>query len=264
MIIQYLHPDAFRAPLGEVFGFSSHLMAADIELPGGRLERCFVKAFPPGSRGITNEIVHWLTGHAFALPQPPEAHVLLLSLTYLEEWWPQVDWQAGTDCDVYPVFVSAEIPSAAPKTYHAADALLRHPIDLADWHAIEPAIAQQELLQNIDGNRANYVRLGPCSWAIIDGGECFGGQYWTPDSVATLGYFYNKLLHIRTGGRLPTADVVARIDAAAQNQHRVIDNVIPYIVTWVAEMEGMAAAKAIKEALLCRCTPGWFATRYRG
>lgn len=261
-LLPTLGPHSYKAPVRKIDGFSSYLLLADIEPQRGRITRGYVKTYPPGSRGLVNEIIKWLVATALHQPQPPEAYVLLMHVDVLASYWPHINWAEHTDCDMYPSFCSVAIDGLTPKTSHAAlrlDALIN---DLMQWDKLFAAIAMHEFLADADANISNLVRLSKGRWAMLDGGQILGGHQWTPATLKTLDWIHNKLLHLLYPTGQPPDDAKQQIVASSRQHNHALEAAMPYIMHWLIALCGIDDAAAAKHTLNRRACPHWMARRF--
>lgn len=261
-LLRVLGKTCYRAPIRALDGFSSRLLLAEIEPQPRRLVRAYIKAYPPGSRGLVNEIIHWIICSALHLPQPAESYVLLIEHRKLAHHWPNIDWAGGSDCDLYPVFASLELDSAHPNTTHPSHRLDLLKADIMQWDKLCSAIAVHEWMANADANFSNFVRLGKHRWAMLDGGQIFGGDGWTPETLEAIRFIYNKLTHLLWDNGTPDAEYVARISDEAENHIHALEAAMPYIMQWIWDLCGEQDAIAAKNWLTRRASKSWMRTRF--
>lgn len=255
-------PTCYKAPVRKLDGFSSCLLLADIEPQPHRIVRSYVKAYPPGSRGLVNDIIHWIICAALGLPQPNECYILLIEHKHLARWWPNIDWASGSDCELYLTFASVALETSAPKTVLGHTRLQSLKSDMLQWDKLCAAIAAHEWMGNADANFSNFFRLGRNRWALLDGGEILGGNNWTPETLAAVRYIHNKLLHLLFYNGIPTNEYVARIVAEAENHTHALNAALPYIMAWIMDLCGQDDAVAAKSWLTHRADESWMRERF--
>lgn len=197
MPIPVLDQSAFGSTLARVDGFSSALMIAALNPPDSPTDmQCYVKAFPPGSRGVINEVTGWILAGTRRLAQPRRAWLLFLPWHILVSTWPDRDW-GDPDPDGYPTFATLRLNSSVPKARldidNAGDMA-----ELRGWPKLADKIAFDEWTGNADSNAGNLIRLAAGRFAGIDHGEICGGQYWQAGALPGDAHAASKLWHLLT------------------------------------------------------------------
>lgn len=259
-LIPTYSPGQYHQAIKRIDGFSSLVHIADLSHEDGRYFRAYVKAYPPDSRGVPNELVHWVLNSALSMPQPQFAAFLLCPVDVLSTLYPDVDWRAYDD-EVYPCFATNALSSPIPKRRMR---WMRDPKMIADlraWPHLPVAIAADEWMHQDDGNFDNLLRIAPGEFARIDGGRIFGGDKWTTQSLRTLGRLANKLLHIACRG-MPDDEMIEAIHTASDSHSHALEMSLCEILYWLYALIGEHDAAAALEWLQERAKSQFIRSRY--
>ncbi|MCG9076222.1 hypothetical protein [Laribacter hongkongensis] len=233
--VPVLGQSAFRNVLSRMDGFSSALMLANIEPTAGQVVQAYVKAFPPDSRGLINEVTGWILAGTRRLTQPRFAWLIWLPWEVITRTWPERDW-GDYDPAGYPAFATLRLAGSVPNTRinHRSGSDLA---ELASWPKLPDKIAFDEWVANADSNAGNLIRLAPGRFAGVDHGEIFGGQYWEASTLPNWQGGSTKLWHIvaDTYGR---SELASAIRTAAAHHDSTLTGALPALYTfWLHALE---------------------------
>lgn len=179
------------APIRAINGFSTCIFLGALIDEDGTARTCYIKAFVPGSRGLTGELTGWILSGAAGLRQPTAAWIILIEPRFLAALWPEIDW--GNE--LTPCWASLQLDCPSPENMPAR-ASKRLQRELRQWSSLPLAISMVEWLANGDANAGNLLRLAPGEFAMLDWAEAFGGQFWTAEQLPKIEWVYNKMAYL--------------------------------------------------------------------
>ncbi len=228
--------------------------------PTGTTFRAYVKAFPPGSRGLVNELVGWRLHRARGLPTAPRAFVALVPVAKLRHYHPDATWLQGRAEPLWPAWVTEALPTRH-RGYNN-DATRR--AQLCQWPDLHAAIAMREALHDIDCHGGNYVPLSlePPQFAALDFAESLGGQGWTAQQLEELDYLHNKLLYDTVG--LPSDLDQHKLEASGAAHWDAWKAAEPELLYWwQGLLRNPADRDSLHTTLARRLAAGWLKGRWK-
>lgn len=206
----------------------------------------YIKPFPLNSRGCFGEISRWTLATSQGISTSPKVWIHLLSPERAREAWPDQIWpDEPTIC-----FASAEINNDIADCQFQTDSPLLIEM-LLKWPMLYHTIALDIWLDNIDSHPGNLIWTGENDFVVIDGAECFGGQFWTTAQLENPAYSINKLAALigAIDDFVPTASAKIKILAASTSHNAAFISCESLLQEWARKLIGPQECHAPLDSL---------------